>query len=102
MPTNIDTSKLTPGEIELLQWQFGGDLGHFKKSLWQAIQCSDLGNLDRLSQGFPDQVTAYRRFTSEAGFWQDVLVRSGLIPPPPVPANDPNIETPPSPPSYDH
>ena len=84
----IDPSKLNVGEIELLQFQYKGDLGTFKNYLWKAISNADNNHLNRLATGFPEQVTAYRKFISEDGYWGDVLVRSGLVKPPPT-ANDP-------------
>jgi hypothetical protein len=81
---HVDTTQLNVGEIELLQWQYGGDLGSFKGALWKAIQTADLNNLDRLAAGFPDQVEAYRRFSYEAGYWEGVLIRSGLVTSKPV------------------
>ena len=80
----IDPSKLNIGEIELLQWQYKGDLGNFKNYLWKAISNADNNHLNRLAMGFPEQVTAYRKFTGEDGYWQSVLVRSGLVQPPPT------------------
>ena len=96
---NVDPTKLTVGEIELLQWQYGGGLGGFKEALWKAIQHADISNLNLLSTGFPDQVEAYRRFTSEDGYWEDVMSRAGLIQPKPEAANE-EIPVPPS--NYDH
>ena len=84
----IDPSKLNVGEIELLQWQYKGDLGNFKNALWKAISNADNNHLNRIAMGFPEQATAYRKFISEEGYWQGVLVRSGLVTPPPA-ANEP-------------
>jgi hypothetical protein len=103
----IDTTKLNVGEVELLQWQFGGDLGNFKTALWKAITHSDSGNLDRLGLGFPDQVEAFRKFGQAAGYWQDVLMRAGLVTPQPAANEPPPVEgavMPKAPPGkpYDH
>ena len=90
----LDTSQLHVGEIELRQWQYKGDLGHFKNYLWKAICNADNNHLKRLSAGFPEQIDAYRKFIGEDGYWQSVLVRSGLVKPPPA-QNDPKPEQPP-------
>ena len=70
---HIDTSNLNIGELELIQWQYKGDMGNFKTALWDAIALADSGNLTRLGAGFPDQVEAYRKFGHEEGYWLDVL-----------------------------
>lgn len=75
----INPNKLNAGEIELIQWQYKGDMGHFRNAVWKAIQNADNGNLERLRLGFPDQVDAYLRYIGEDGYWQDVLLRSGLV-----------------------
>ena len=92
---NIDTSKLNIGELELIQTQYNGDLGSFKKALWVAIMHADLANLARLEQGFPEQVIAFRKFGHEPGYWVDVLTRAGLVAPqpatPPAPGHQPIV-----------
>jgi hypothetical protein len=82
----IDTTKLNVGELELIQTQYNGDLGNFKTALWEAIRYADQSNLKRLSTAFPEQVAAYVKFTSVQGYWQEVLVRAGLVKEPPAEA----------------
>jgi hypothetical protein len=83
----VDLTNLTTGEAELVHWQYGTSLGHFKDALWDAIKHADLGNLTRLAQGFPEQVTAYQQFIGVSGYWEGVLKRAGLVKPKPA-AND--------------
>jgi hypothetical protein len=73
----INTEKLNTGEIELIQWQYGG-MGEFKKHLWDAISVADLGHLNLLAQAFPEQVQAYRNYGHTPGYWPGVLERAGL------------------------
>jgi len=75
----MTVDQLHVGEIELIQTQYGGDLGSFKTALWDAITSADNTNLIKLEKGFPEQVRAYRDYISKDGYWVDVLTRAGLI-----------------------
>ena len=79
----INTDKLTLGEIELIQWQYQG-LSTFKTLLWRAISTADSTNLAALGKGYPEQVKAYRAFGGAEGYWQDVLIRAELVKPMPA------------------
>jgi hypothetical protein len=79
----INTDKLTLGEIELIQWQYQG-LSSFKERLWKAISTADSANLVALERGYPEQVKAYRAFGGTEGYWHDVLVRAELVKPMPA------------------
>lgn len=94
----LNTSKLTIGEVELIQVQYDGSIGSFKRSLWKAIMGADSNNLDRLAKAYPEQISAYRRYTGEDGYWVDVLTRAGLVASPePQEPPIPSPETPPMP-----
>jgi hypothetical protein len=70
----INYDNLNYGERELVKWQYK-KLSGFGDALWLAIQRADTNNLDALEKGFPDQVIAYRRFSRENGYWEDVMSR---------------------------
>lgn len=72
-----DFSKLTAGEEQLVKWQFRMQ-GDFYSALWKAIMLADEGNLDRLAEGFPDDVDAYKRFSRVSGYWKDVCKRADI------------------------
>jgi len=57
------------GERRLCEWQFGLS-GSFFRSLFNAMSVADRENLAKLKRAFPDEVKAYRRFASEAGYWK--------------------------------
>jgi len=71
-------SNITDGERDLIYWQYQ-KLGGFKTALWSAIEKADNQNMDLLAKGFPEQVEAYRRFTGEWGYWENVMERSGIL-----------------------
>lgn len=63
--------KFTPGETFILHWQFRM-LGGFKTKLAEAIAKADEGNLARLRLGFPDEVDAFKSFSREPGWWEQL------------------------------
>lgn len=73
----MNLKNLSFGEVQLVQWQYDMH-GGFMSSLWKAISCADGGNLILLSKGYPDEVEAYRRFSSEPGYWEDVQKRAEI------------------------
>ena len=75
-----DPTNLTPAECELIDWQYDQIGSDFKRPLWAAICAADKGNRDRLALGFPEQVEAYRRYTGERDYWNDVITRAGILP----------------------
>ena len=65
------SEELTPEEGWIIRWQYR-HLGHFHKALFEAICAADKENLDRLSLGFPDEISGYRKYTRQAGWWKKV------------------------------
>ena len=53
------------------RWQYG-ILGGFESTLWNAITRADGHNLNALGKGFPDEVNGYKKYTSEAGWFEGV------------------------------
>ena len=70
------SEELTPEEDWIAKWQYGY-LGHFHSALFKAICVADEGNLDKLSLGFPDEVSGYRKYTRQAGWWKEIQVKIG-------------------------
>lgn len=68
-------TKLTQGEKFILDWQFGV-LGSFIEHLAKAMEYADNSNLTKLSLGFPDEVEAYRKYTSEPGWWSALQAKA--------------------------
>ncbi|NLH94305.1 MAG: hypothetical protein GX466_08865 [Candidatus Cloacimonetes bacterium] len=62
---------ITEGERSLYRWQYRQTSG-FEAPLWQCISTADSANLDALAKGFPEHVTAYRRYASEGGYWNNL------------------------------
>ena len=73
----FDESNLTAGEVMLVKWQYNM-LVDFYKALFEAIARADGVNLYKLSLGFPEEVLAFKRFSYEEGYWEDVEVRAKL------------------------
>ena len=59
------------GERSLYRWQYRS-ASDFEASLWQCIITADSTNLDALAKGFPEHVTAYLRYASEDGYWNNL------------------------------
>lgn len=67
-------TEITYAEYQLLQWQFNSHMmGSWQRQFWNLLSISDSGNLNSLELGFPDEVKAYRRFTTERGYWQELV-----------------------------
>lgn len=62
---------LTPAERSLCMWQYNLH-GTFMSHVWDAISCADSYNQELLAKAFPDEVEAYRRFSRENGYWEEV------------------------------
>ena len=66
-------SKLNQGELDLYFWQYN-KLGGFMTRIFDAMAMSDNTNLTKLSMGFPEQVQAYKNYTTMKGFWEQVKI----------------------------
>ncbi len=55
----INDPQFTPGEKQLVLWQFG-KLDSFEKALWKLISLADETNLNQLELGFSREVVAFR------------------------------------------
>jgi hypothetical protein len=65
----------TPAEKWVIKWQFRL-LGHFETALAGAITRADEGNLEKLAEGFPTQVSGFRAWAhADLG---DRLRKAGL------------------------
>ena len=80
MPTHMRMTsyKLDNEGAFIYLWQFKM-LGGFYAALMDAISKADGDNLDRLREGFPVEVDAYRKYTHTSGWWATCLaaVREG-------------------------
>ena len=68
--------ELTSEEDWIAKWQYGY-LGHFHLALFKAICVADEGNLDKLSLGFPDEVSGYKKYIRQEGWWKEVQGKIG-------------------------
>ena len=68
---------LTPGERFIVEWQFGIS-GDFKRSLAAAMTSADTVNLNKMREGFPNEVEAYINYTNTKGWWEDVRQKAGV------------------------
>lgn len=62
---------ITEGERSLHRYKYRYKYracGSFEGLLWDAIVAADSTNLDAIAKGFPEHVTAYRRFANEFGY----------------------------------
>lgn len=64
---------LNRGECHLVGWQYGLNKGSFYGHLMEAISRASSTNLQRLAQGFPEEVEAYTRYISEDGYWDRIV-----------------------------
>lgn len=72
----IGSGELSTTEEIILRWQWGL-YGDFFSSLMETIAHADESNLERLARAFPDEVTAYRAWTTT---WiAETLRHRGLI-----------------------
>ena len=70
------SEELTPEEDWIVQWQYGY-LDGFHEALFRAICQADEENLDRLSLGFPDEVSGYKKYIRQEGWWKEVQGKIG-------------------------
>lgn len=70
-PAVAAPAAITEGERSLYRWQSRQTSG-FEAPLWQCISTADSINLNALAKGFPEHVTAYRRYTGEDGYWNNL------------------------------
>ena len=80
MPTHMRMTsyKLDNEGAFIYLWQFKM-LSGFYAALMDAITKADGDNLDRLREGFPVEVDAYRKYSHTSGWWDTCLaaVREG-------------------------
>lgn len=69
------SDKLTRGERFILEWQYDL-LGSFSTNIAKAISCADGYNLEKLELAFPEEVKAYRKFTGENEWWNNVKIKA--------------------------
>ena len=55
----LESAAWTPGEKEVIRWQFGLHTSGFRQSLWEAIRSADVQNLNLLAKAFPAEVEAF-------------------------------------------
>ena len=67
---------LTPEEDWVAQWQYN-HLGDFHGALFEAICRADERNLYLLSLGFPNEVSGYKTYANQEGWWQEVQRKIG-------------------------
>jgi len=69
--------KINTGERSLIQRHIHRDnQGGFERKLWELIEVADSTNLDRLAEGFPEHVAAYRAYSNTSGWWHELLARA--------------------------
>jgi|GEM_PF-1960228 len=69
-------------ESLIFMWQTG-IFGNFYDSLFKLLVAADVGNLEALRLGFPEEVNALVRFRTENGWWQHIEWKAqklGLLP----------------------
>jgi hypothetical protein len=64
----------TTAERRLCDWQYERS-GSFFTKLFDAMSKADNTNLNRLGEGFPDEVEAFKRYRDERGWWQGMEKR---------------------------
>ena len=67
----MNISKLNAEEMAVVEWQYRM-CGGFKSALWDAIKRADIGNLERLREGFPVEVDGFMMFSQQPGWWDEV------------------------------
>ena len=68
--------KLDEEQRALVEWQYRM-CGDFRRALWKAIIYADDGNLERLRQGFPIEVSAFLKFSRQSGYWPATVKLAG-------------------------
>lgn len=71
----MSTANLNDEEWFIYRWR-KGMLGSFEDSLANTLSCADEGNLAKLEKAFPVEVSAYKKYTRERGWWQSVLQKT--------------------------
>lgn len=71
---NLDS--LTKGERFIIDWQYHM-AGDFMTALVEAIARADMKNLEKLAEGFPEEVEAYINFSQIDGWWQALQKKVG-------------------------
>jgi len=69
-------NKLDAEQKALVEWQYR-ICGDFKKALWDAVAHADDDNLMLLSYGFPVEVSAYKKYTRQKGYWSNTVKLAG-------------------------
>ena len=65
-------TRLTKAEQFVYDWQFGRLGDSFMDKLANLIAHADLGNQEKISLGFPDEVAGIQSFQTDAGWWARV------------------------------
>jgi len=68
MTKNFDRP-VTAAEYHLYDWQHKR-AGGFITTLFNAMMQADETNLNKLAQGFPEHVQAYKYFARRPGYWE--------------------------------
>lgn len=69
---------INKGESNLLEWQYNTG-GGFNDALFHAIATADGGNQSLIAKGFPQEVEAYKRFSGESGYFQNLVKKAGIV-----------------------
>ena len=70
------TDNLTNEEAWIVKWQYRL-LGDFHSALFDAICRADEKNLAKIGQGFPDEVSGYKKYAFQSGWWKEVQKKIG-------------------------
>ena len=73
---NFDS--LTEEEQFIIKWKYNL-LGDFKTALIHAITHADSDNIEKLALGFPKEVSAYKRYREESGWWEAVTKKAEIL-----------------------
>lgn len=72
---SINFEGLTKEESIAVEWQTER-MGGFYNSLMKTITMADNEHLDKIAMGFPEHVSAYRKYTKVSGWWQMVVMKA--------------------------
>lgn len=61
-------------ELEFVYFMRGTS-GSFMTNLFQTIFSADMGNREKLSLGFPNEVKVVHKYQNEDGYWQELQKR---------------------------
>jgi len=73
----MDLDQLSDEERFIAKWRLGMQ-GDFKTALITAIMRADMFNMAKLELGFPVEVKAYKKYSTENGWWQKVEEKLGI------------------------